>query len=222
MVARSHLEHDLNTPRAVYSLPDNRCCGYRLGSSTRRDSDDGSLDKKAEEMALEQERAVRSICSHTEAGNPVEGRACTSPVRKSDSGGLYPQRRRNALTEFSGFNVQVADADGPTELCLSAHYLPGRYNCIADHLSRGRRLPEWHLLLVATEQLFNRWGTPDVDLFASAETAVVKDYVLLDSRDCLALYSNAFSRQWDFQLGWVFPPPNLMLKVLAYFNSARG
>lgn len=107
-------------------------------------------------------------------------------------------------------------------ICLSAHYLPERYNCIADHLSRDKRLPEWHLLPAATERLFSQWGTLDVDLFASAETAVVKDYISLDTRDRLAIYSNAFSRQWNFQLGWIFPPANLLSKVLAHLNSARG
>ncbi|XP_055915529.1 uncharacterized protein LOC129948518 [Eupeodes corollae] len=105
---------------------------------------------------------------------------------------------------------------------LSAQYLPGRYNCIADNLSRGQRPPEWHLLSPATNKIFNLWGTPDVDLFASAETTVVNSYVSLDCKDRLALFSNAFSHQWDFRLGWIFPPPNLMPRVLDHWNLAKG
>ncbi|XP_049870314.1 uncharacterized protein LOC126369793 [Pectinophora gossypiella] len=107
-------------------------------------------------------------------------------------------------------------------ITLSAHYLPGRYNCTADRLSRARQISEWHLLPTATNRLFHRWGTPDVDLFASAETAVVNRYVSLDCKDHSALFSNAFSQEWEFQLGWIFPPPNLIPRVLAHLNSAKG
>ncbi|CAK1585578.1 unnamed protein product [Parnassius mnemosyne] len=107
-------------------------------------------------------------------------------------------------------------------ILLSAHYLPGRYNCTADHLSRGRRLSEWHLLPAVTNQLFHRWGIPDVDLFASAETAVVSRYVSLDWKDNLAIFPNAFSQDWNFRLGWIFPPPSLIPRVLAQLNRAKG
>ncbi|XP_047536575.1 uncharacterized protein LOC125070670 [Vanessa atalanta] len=52
-------------------------------------------------------------------------------------------------------------------IILSAQYLPGRYNAIADRLSRRRPIPEWHLLPLATREIFRRWGKPDVDIFAS-------------------------------------------------------
>lgn len=107
-------------------------------------------------------------------------------------------------------------------ITLSANYLPGRINEIADRLSRGRKLPEWHLLPQATEALFKEWGTPDVDLFASKASNVVPRYVTLDSADCTAIFCDAFSRQWDFQLGWAFPPPSLIPRVLAHLNSAKG
>lgn len=105
---------------------------------------------------------------------------------------------------------------------LSAAYLPGRYNGIADRLSRKKALPEWHLLPEATERIFERWGVPDIDLFASERTAVVKRYVSRDSRDQCASFTDAFSRSWDCKLGWVFPPPSLIPKVLAHLNKCRG
>ncbi|KAJ0179494.1 hypothetical protein K1T71_005206 [Dendrolimus kikuchii] len=107
-------------------------------------------------------------------------------------------------------------------ITLSATYLPGRLNGIADRLSRGRKIPEWHLLPQATEEIFRRWGVSDVDLFATRRSAVVPKYVTLDSRDGYAVFCDAFSQKWDFQLGWIFPPPNLIPRVLAHLNSARG
>lgn len=84
---------------------------------------------------------------------------------------------------------------------LSAAYLPGRYNGIANRLSRKKTLPEWHLFPEATNQIFKRWGMPDIDLFASAESAVVERYVSRDSRDRCAYFIDAFSRPWECKLG---------------------
>lgn len=177
MVARSHRGHILIAPKEIHPLPDDRRGRCWLGCAAERDYNDGNVDEQIDEMALEQERAIRSICSNTETSGLAEKCAYSSPIRQSDSGSLHPQRGRDEITESSGFNMQVVDACR-LNIRLSAHYLPGRYNCIADHLSRGRRLPEWHLLPAATRQVFSSWGTPHVDLFASAETAVVRDCLI--------------------------------------------
>ncbi|KAI5647002.1 reverse transcriptase (RNA-dependent DNA polymerase) domain-containing protein [Phthorimaea operculella] len=107
-------------------------------------------------------------------------------------------------------------------ITLSAAYLPGRYNGIADRLSRNRPVPEWHLLPPATEAVFREWGVPDIDFFASRDTAVVPQYVTWDSRDGSAVFCDAFSRPWNFRLGWVFPPPNLIPRVLNHLNKSQG
>ncbi|XP_041972217.1 carboxypeptidase B-like [Aricia agestis] len=127
--------------------------------------------------------------------------------------------RSLALLELTG---RVLELTEQLNITLSACYLPGRLNGIADRLSRGRPVPEWHLLSQATEAIFKEWGVPDIDLFASKETAVVRSYATLDSTDGCATFCDAFSLQWDYQMAWVFPPPNLIPRVLAHLNKARG
>lgn len=105
---------------------------------------------------------------------------------------------------------------------LLPHHLPGLYNTEADHLSRNRNGSEWHLLHEATTIVFNLWGTPDVDLFASRDAHVVSKYVTRDLSDSSAYFHDAFSRYWDFGLAWIFPPPALLPRVLQHLNTAQG
>lgn len=88
---------------------------------------------------------------------------------------------------------------------MTAQFIPGRYNVEADRLSRFRNQSEWHLLPSAIETIFRLWGTPEIDLFASQKAHVVPAYVSLDPIDPHAVFVNAFSQKWIYQLAWIFP-----------------
>lgn len=105
---------------------------------------------------------------------------------------------------------------------IKAVRIPGVYNTLADRLSRNLAPPEWHLTSIATSQVFQRWGVPSVDLFASRESAIVPCYVTLDHLDDQALFVDALSREWKFDLAWVFPPPPLIPLVLQHLETASG
>lgn len=108
------------------------------------------------------------------------------------------------------------------QINIVARYLPGRYNATADCLSRSKELTEWTLSQKALRMIFKKLGTPEVDLFASARSAICHSYVSEDSRDPKCLFVNAFSRQWNFRLGWLFPPPALIPRVLRHLPSCSG
>lgn len=101
-------------------------------------------------------------------------------------------------------------------------FIPGKLNTSADCLSRHLSPPDWHLSSSVTQKVFMRWGTPQIDLFATNLSKVVNSYVTRDAHDHLATFRDAFSRPWMFKLAWVFPPPPLLPQVLHHLNSALG
>ncbi|XP_073956606.1 uncharacterized protein [Choristoneura fumiferana] len=105
---------------------------------------------------------------------------------------------------------------------LTARYIPGVYNGLADSLSRFKSLPEWHLSPTATSIIFQKFGTPEIDLFASARSAVVAKYVSEDAKDPFSQFTDAFSKTWRYRLGWIFPPPAIIPRVLRHLESSEG
>ncbi|CAH2217847.1 jg643 [Pararge aegeria aegeria] len=107
-------------------------------------------------------------------------------------------------------------------IVLLPHHLPGVYNTEADKLSRNQIGSEWHLQERATSKIFELWGTPNIDLFASQSAHVVQNYATLDLSDLNSCFHDAFSTYWRYELAWIFPPPGLLPRVLQHLNSAEG
>ncbi|XP_049868134.1 uncharacterized protein LOC126368282 [Pectinophora gossypiella] len=101
-------------------------------------------------------------------------------------------------------------------------YIPGQFNIEADRLSRRKVQGEWSLTQEACQEIFDRFGQPHIDLFASKNAHVLSRYVSRDFSDLNAEFHDAFSEDWDYLKAWVFPPPHLMPRVLAHLNKARG
>lgn len=97
---------------------------------------------------------------------------------------------------------------------IRASYIPGKDNYIADFISRGRYLPtEWMLHPVITRHIFNRFGQPSVDLFASELNRQLQTYCT-KHRDPKALATDAFSIPWNNVLSYAFPPFAIITRVL--------
>ena len=92
-------------------------------------------------------------------------------------------------------------------------YVRGSANTVADSLSRSKET-EWHLSPLIAQRIFRLFGTPAVDLFASARTAQLPLYMTLDRADSRAVAVDALSQEWPFPLVFAFPPPTLVPAVL--------
>ncbi|KAI5640410.1 hypothetical protein NE865_07161 [Phthorimaea operculella] len=102
------------------------------------------------------------------------------------------------------------------------HHIPGQYNVEADMLSRQKLQAEWTLTHETYQEIFHRFGKPQIDLFASKNAHVLPRYVTRDCSDHAAEYHDAFSREWHYVKAWIFPPPHLVPRVLAHLNKAKG
>lgn len=95
-----------------------------------------------------------------------------------------------------------------------ASYIKSSENVRADHESRRLNLDtEWELADFAFEDIRNRFGTPEIDLFASAQNYKCNRYASwkLDPHSELV---DAFTFSWSNLNFYAFPPFCLISKVL--------
>lgn len=106
---------------------------------------------------------------------------------------------------------------------LMATHLPGKLNEVADFESRNfTENTEWQLNPEIFESLCEKWGTPDVDLFASRLNNQVPCYASW-GLDPFCSFVNAFSQNWsDFNLCYLFPPFRLLPRCLQKLKEERG
>jgi hypothetical protein len=108
---------------------------------------------------------------------------------------------------------------------LLASFVPGVDNVLADRLSRsqGPCPTEWKLAPRVARLLFQKWGWPTVDCFATAESTQLPVFCSLRNED-QSLMKDAFALPWEHQFLYLFPPtnPRLLLRVLTKLASSPG
>ena len=103
----------------------------------------------------------------------------------------------------------------PLNVWLSTAHCPGVLNVEADDASRVfNDFTEWRLSSTVFTDIRDRFGCPDIDMFASRLNNQVSTYCAWQP-DPGAIAIDAFSLEWDsFQLIYCFPPFSLTAKVL--------
>ena len=104
-------------------------------------------------------------------------------------------------------------------IILDCEYIPGKLNVLADALSRtGKVLPtEWTIAHHALQPLWDLWGKPMVDLFATKYNTRLPLYVS-PVRDPQAWARNAFTIPWNGMTLYAYPPTALISKVIERYR----
>ncbi|MES9881468.1 MAG: reverse transcriptase domain-containing protein [Sedimenticola sp.] len=101
-------------------------------------------------------------------------------------------------------------------------HIPGRLNVIADSLSRGTPIPtEWSISPLVAQSLFNLWGTPTLDLFATRFNNKLPRFVS-PVPDKGAQAVDALAISWENLFGYAFPPPKLIQQVLRQVRRSNA
>lgn len=100
-------------------------------------------------------------------------------------------------------------------LQLRSCYLPGIANLEADALSRRKAVVEWCLHPEVAQEVSRCLGRPSIDLFASQANALLRRFFSIHHSDQRALGFDALHQPWTELLTYTFPPPHLILLVLA-------
>ena len=97
---------------------------------------------------------------------------------------------------------------------ISAVHIKGTNNVVADFYSRNfPDSTEWKLKKPIFDRLYKQLFTPDIDLFASRLNKQLEEFVSWFPEPG-AKFSNAFSKSWKEFKPLIFPPFNLIGKVL--------
>lgn len=109
-------------------------------------------------------------------------------------------------------------------LWLSAGHIPGVNNFLADQASRKfDDTTEWSLNSDIFLEITKKFGTPDIDLFASRLNNKCPDYASWKP-DPYASVINAFSINWNSYFFYAFPPFSMVSKCTQKIlqNKAEG
>lgn len=108
------------------------------------------------------------------------------------------------------------------DLVLSAEYIPGATNCVADVESRTLRdRTDWKLHPQIFNQINQKWGPLEVDLFATRLSTQLPRFFSWRP-DPLAEATDAFSQQWGQVKGYANPPWCLIAKVLSQVRNQQA
>ena len=105
---------------------------------------------------------------------------------------------------------------------LSAEYLPGSLNTLADRESRVM-IDRWDWMLnpLVFNRIQNTWGPMTIDLFATRITTQLPRFFSWRP-DPGAEATNAFTQQWGPGLAYANPPWSLLPRVLAEVRTQRA
>ena len=105
---------------------------------------------------------------------------------------------------------------------LVCRHIPGRLNVHADRISRQGQIlgTEWSIHPRITQALWQVWGTPQIDLFATRFNNKVPTYVSpIPDRGAFAV--DALSMDWTNMYAYAYPPTAILNQVITKIQKDK-
>ena len=104
---------------------------------------------------------------------------------------------------------------------LSAAHIPGKHNVLADVASREfHDAAEWMLSPLVFNNIVEKWGVPDIDLFASRLNNQIPVYASWKP-DPDSTYIDAMQISWSDKYIYIFPPFSMLWPVLTKLEEDK-
>lgn len=109
--------------------------------------------------------------------------------------------------------IQIWDFCIAHRIMPVAMHLPGVENTIMDALSRGAlSTHEFAISMTTIQQVFDHWGQPEIDVFATAQNKKCHLFCTRGGADPRAL-GDGLLLDWKGKFLYLFPPLPLILRV---------
>lgn len=179
-----------------------------------------SAEERAQSNNFRELLALWYGCQALGSGVPQQGALCLQT--DNTAAFFYVQGQGGSVPSLSRIAEDIWKWALDRKILLSARWIPGQTNELADEMSRvfvdrtdWSLNPRWFAMAV------ERWGVPDIDLFASQRNRQVPRFFSAEPQP-ESEGVDAFRQDWArFRLVWANPPWSYIPKVIRQMEESR-
>lgn len=126
--------------------------------------------------------------------------------------------------DLSDLAVNILKKAKKRKLVIIPDRVPSEQNIVADCASRNKPVPDWKLNPSVVKKMFKLLGEPDIDLFATRDSAQVPAYLTWSAADVYARGVDALAdaTNWtQYRKPYAFPPFSLVMPTLEKCNRFK-
>jgi hypothetical protein len=153
-----------------------------------------------------------------------ENRIRALSIRSDNSVTVYNLQRQGAGLALLGLTRAIFSLLAKLDIRIEVRHIPGIENVLADQLSRMEASGDYSL----RQELFQLGCkrlqvTPTIDLFAHCQNRKCQRFAALDSPlQSGRVFADAFSQRWDNEISYVFPPVQIIPRVLQKIRNENA